>query len=182
MTDPRFTRTPVALALGGNQGDVARTFKRLMGRIERDPRYTILRRSDWIETDPVGGPAGQPRFLNGALTLEVKASPQELLASCQEWEAHFGRDRTDEVPDGPRPLDVDLLLFGSEVIASEGPLHLTVPHPRMRVRGFVLEPLSQIAADWVIPASQAGPQQTVAECLQAWRSASGAPQAEGSSR
>ena len=146
----RRERTRAALALGGNVGDVQRTFKRALARLERDPDITVLRRSDWFETDPVGGPVGQPKFWNGAVTLEVCCSPRELLERCQAIETHFGRDRGAEEADGPRPLDLDLLLFG-EVRIDEPDLQ--VPHPRLTERRFVLEPLVQVAADWVVPAA-----------------------------
>ncbi len=165
-------RTCAAIALGGNQGDVARTFKGALNRLQRDPRLTLLRRSDWLETEPVGGPPGQPRFWNGAITVEMQGSAQELLQICQDVEAHFGRERTREVPNGPRSLDLDLVLFGAEVIDRPD---LCVPHPRMRHRRFVLEPLAQIAGDWVVPASDGHPEQTVA---QLWKEQQGS-RAEG---
>lgn len=156
-------RSRAAIALGGNQGDVERTFKGALNRLQRDRRLTLLRRSDWFPTEPVGGPAGQPSFLNGAITVEMQGTAQDLLAICREVEEHFGRQRDAEVHHGPRPLDLDLLLFGDQVIDSP---ELNVPHPRLRERRFVLEPLAQIAGDWIIPASHGHAAQSVGACWQ----------------
>ncbi|MEZ5975551.1 MAG: 2-amino-4-hydroxy-6-hydroxymethyldihydropteridine diphosphokinase [Planctomycetota bacterium] len=153
-------RTLAALAIGGNLGDVERTFKGALARLDRAPGVTILRRSDWIRTAAEGGPAGQPEYLNGALLVETTLTAEALLELCQELERHFGRDRADGVRNGPRTLDLDVLWFGEQVRQGE-PLHL--PHPRLTQRRFVLEPLAQIAPDAVIP----GTGRTVAQHLAA---------------
>ncbi len=160
MTQSQPTpRVEAAIALGGNVGDVESTFRRALLRLDKKDGITLLRRSDWIETPAVGGPEGQPNFLNGAILVETKLSAQELLEACQEVETHFGRDRAGEEHWGPRTLDMDLLLYSDQTVASEG---LSVPHPRMAERRFVLEPLAQIAPAWQIP----GMGVSVEQCLE----------------
>jgi len=103
-----------------------------------------------LETEALvlpGQPAGSP-YLNGACVLETALSPRELLTLCLEIERSRGRDRHTEGRWGARTLDMDLLLFGDEVIHEPG---LEVPHPRMLERLFVLEPLAEIAGDWIVP-------------------------------
>ena len=92
------------------------------------------------ETDPVGPIVDQPRFLNGAVALETSLSARELLELLLEVEAEFGRTRTGP-PGGPRTLDLDLLLYGDAHLDEPG---LEVPHPRLRERSFVLEPLEEL--------------------------------------
>jgi 2-amino-4-hydroxy-6-hydroxymethyldihydropteridine diphosphokinase len=99
----------------------------------------VLAVSSLHETAPVGGPPGQPAFLNAVAELATTLGPHELLERLQEVEARHGRERT--VPDGPRTLDLDLLLFRGEAL--DGP-ELTLPHPRMWQRRFVMEPLAEI--------------------------------------
>ncbi|MFT4647009.1 MAG: dihydroneopterin aldolase/2-amino-4-hydroxy-6-hydroxymethyldihydropteridine diphosphokinase [Glaciecola sp.] len=152
------TRAQAAIALGGNMGDVESTFRRALLRLDKNPGITLLRRSDWIETVAVGGPVGQANFLNGAISLETTLAPSDLFAACQEVETHFGRDRSNEEHCGPRTLDLDILLYGDQSVAQED---LTIPHPRMTERRFVLEPLAQIVPDWIVPGADA----TVEECL-----------------
>ncbi len=151
MGDKQSTnRVQAALAIGGNLGDVERTFKRALAKLNRSPDLTVLRRSDWMANPAVGGPEGQPEYLNGALTVETILDPQELLALCLNIEGESGRERETGERNLARPLDLDVLLYGSQTIDSPG---LTIPHPRMLQRTFVLEPLAQIAPDWAIPGS-----------------------------
>lgn len=94
-----------------------------------------------FETEPVGF-RDQPWFLNLAIMVETPLSPRELLSLCQKTEEAMGRRRT--FRDAPRVVDLDILLYGNEVIAEPD---LVIPHPRMKERRFVLEPLAQIAPD-----------------------------------
>jgi 2-amino-4-hydroxy-6-hydroxymethyldihydropteridine diphosphokinase len=113
-----------------------------VGRLrELDP---ALRVSPVYETAPLGGPEGQDRFLNCVVRLECDLDAYELLAMAHEIEAAAGRVRT--VRNGPRTLDVDLLLFDDERIEET---ELVVPHPRMYERGFVLAPLEDLDASRV---------------------------------
>ena len=137
-----------AVAIGGNLGDVDRTFTRAVTRLESTPGVVVLRRSTWHRTEPVGGPTGQPTYLNGVLLIETTLDPNVLLSILQGIEIRLGRDRATEVPDGPRPLDLDLLWHGDTVADSDG---LRLPHPRFEERLFVLEPLLEICPDHMLP-------------------------------
>ena len=134
--------TQAAIALGSNLGDRAKHLRGALAALERAPEVTVLRRSSWHETPPVGGPAGQGLFLNGTALLETTLEPAELLALLQSIEASHGRERT--VRDGPRTLDLDLLWFDGVVSDEPG---LTLPHPRMEERSFVLAPLAEVAPE-----------------------------------
>lgn len=136
------------LALGSNLGDRAATLDAAVRRLRAEPGLRVLEVSEWYETDPVGGPPGQGPFLNAAAAVETDRPPEDLLALLHRIEHQFGRVRG--VKDGPRTLDLDLLLYGNRVIDTPG---LTVPHPRMHERAFVLVPLAMIATDVVHPVS-----------------------------
>ncbi|MFN2446405.1 MAG: 2-amino-4-hydroxy-6-hydroxymethyldihydropteridine diphosphokinase [Vicinamibacterales bacterium] len=133
----------VAVALGANLGDRAATLAWAVGRLRE--LLTDVGVSPWRDTEPVDAPA-QPRFLNGALVGRTSLSPQRLLEALQQIELDAGRERP--FPNAPRTLDLDLVLYGDVVVDEPG---LRVPHPRFRARRFVLEPLADIAPDWVDP-------------------------------
>ena len=103
--------------------------------------------SRWIDTEPVGY-ADQPRFLNGAALLRTALKPMELLHRLLHIELELGRDRSHGIAKGPRTVDLDLLLLDNAVCAGQ---RLTLPHPEMHRRRFVLEPLAEIAPDQVHP-------------------------------
>jgi 2-amino-4-hydroxy-6-hydroxymethyldihydropteridine diphosphokinase len=103
--------------------------------------------SSSYDTDPVGY-LDQPRFLNAALLLETSLDPTELMRALLEIEQAMGRDRVGSVAKGPRVIDLDLLLFGQAVVNTT---ELTLPHPEMMDRRFVLEPLAEIAPGMVHP-------------------------------
>ncbi len=105
-----------------------------------------IRASGVYETSPVGGPVGQPAFLNAVVAVSTLLSAEELLAQLMLIERQAGRARG--VLDGPRLLDLDLLLFGEQVIETS---RLHVPHPRLHQRRFVLEPLAELAPDLLHP-------------------------------
>ncbi len=135
---------PVAIALGSNLGDrqshLAFAVRRLSSML------TNVRVSSWRETAPVGVQP-QPSFLNGVVTgLVSQPSPRVLLTTLLDIERERGRERPNI--GAPRTLDLDLVLFGDEVVDEPG---LRVPHPRFRERLFVLEPLAEVARDWVDP-------------------------------
>jgi len=134
---------PVAIALGSNLGDREACLRAALEALR--PTIGSLRVSSFHETAPVGV-GQQPTFLNAAAVGETSLPPQALLATLLDIEKQFGRERP--YPGAPRTLDLDLILYGDEVI--ERP-DLIVPHPRFRERRFVLEPLSEIAADWRDP-------------------------------
>lgn len=134
------------LGLGSNLGDRERNLERALDQLSGTGRVHISRRSTWHETAPVGGPAGQGDYLNGACEIMTTLSPEELLERCQEIEAELGRVR--EERDGPRTIDIDILWYEGEV---RDELSLTLPHPRWEERAFVLAPLSEFAAEHVLP-------------------------------
>jgi 2-amino-4-hydroxy-6-hydroxymethyldihydropteridine diphosphokinase len=101
----------------------------------------VTRRSSLYSTEPVGY-ADQPRFVNAVVELETELSPWELLKGLMELEQEFGRDRSGGIENGPRTLDLDILLFGDLEISEPG---LEIPHPRLQERAFVLVPLNEIA-------------------------------------
>jgi len=116
--------------------------------VERLSGCQLLAQSRWQETVPIGGPAGQGAFLNGALLLECTISATELAGALQAIEAQLGRERA--IRWDARAIDIDLLLYGSEVIDSRD---LSVPHPRMSCRKFVLEPAAEIGGFMIDPIS-----------------------------
>jgi len=144
------------IALGSNLGDRRVNLDGAVAALRAHPAICVNRVSSWIETAPVGGPAGQPKFLNGAAELQTDLSPRELLTVLLAIEQQYGRTR--DVADGPRTLDLDLLLYDDFVLDEPD---LVLPHPRMAQRRFVLEPLAEIAPDFVHPVEH----QTVAQLL-----------------
>jgi 2-amino-4-hydroxy-6-hydroxymethyldihydropteridine diphosphokinase len=137
---------PVCLiGLGSNQGDRQEILNAAVARLGQC-RVEIVGRSMWHETSPIGGPPGQPRFLNGALTLETALPPHELLAALRQIEDQLGRRRT--TPWGPRTVDLDLLLYGDMTLDTPS---LVLPHPRLAFRRFVLEPAAEVAGAMLHP-------------------------------
>jgi 2-amino-4-hydroxy-6-hydroxymethyldihydropteridine diphosphokinase len=134
------------IALGSNLGDKAGTLLAAVRELNVIPAVHVNRLSTFHDTTPVGGPADQPRFLNAAAELSTTLSPVDLLAVLLAVEQKFGRVRSEK--NGPRTLDLDLLLYDDLVRASPDPI---VPHPRMAGRRFVLAPLAEIAAAVVVP-------------------------------
>ncbi len=109
----------------------------------------IAARSSLYSTAPVGL-ANQPRFLNAVVALQTDLAPRDLLAALLAIERDFGRDRAASVPNGPRTLDLDILLYGDLILSEPG---LEIPHPRLAQRAFVLVPLNEIAPDLRDPRS-----------------------------
>jgi 2-amino-4-hydroxy-6-hydroxymethyldihydropteridine diphosphokinase len=132
------------LSLGSNLGDREAHLLEALDRLEAAGIH-ILRRSSIYETEPQDLPH-QPWFLNIVVEVETELFPRLLLARAQAIELGMGRRR--EVSKGPRPIDIDILLFGSFII---GTRELQVPHPRMSERRFVLEPLAELAPDLLHP-------------------------------
>ncbi|KAA2285566.1 2-amino-4-hydroxy-6-hydroxymethyldihydropteridine diphosphokinase [Arenimonas fontis] len=135
------------VALGGNVGDVGTTFAEAVRAMDALPMTGVLRRSSVYRTPPWGDP-GQPSFLNAAVELRTRLPPAALLAHLLDIERRFGRDRSAERRWGPRTLDLDLLMQGDRPVELPG---LSLPHPRLHERAFVLVPLAEIAPDLVIP-------------------------------
>ena len=162
MGSVRQRRDPVvaAIALGSNLGDREAHLAAALRALEKASDIVVLRRSSWVETDPVGGPAGQGPYLNGAALVETRLHAGELLDELLRIEEKLGRQRVADERNAPRTMDLDLLLYGNETLDTP---ELTLPHPRMAERRFVLEPLAQLCPERSIP----GLERTVAECLEA---------------
>ena len=136
--------TKIAIALGSNLGD--REAHLAFGLSALPGFITNLKQSSWFDTAPAGVSPDQPRYLNGVVIGETALGARELLERLLQIEDAAGRTRPS--PMAPRTLDLDLILFGDKKIEEPG---LTVPHPRFRERLFVLEPLAEVAPDWIDP-------------------------------
>ena len=134
------------LAFGSNIGDRRAALCRAEALLCEGREIEIVKKSRLYETEAVGGPAGQPPFLNAVVELRTMLSPQQLLSRCRAIEEISGRERI--IRWGARTLDLDILSYGAEVIATP---YLTIPHPRLHERFFVLTPLAEIAPDWCHP-------------------------------
>lgn len=121
--------------------------RRAVDKLRALPDTTVVGLSTLRDTDPVGF-LDQPQFLNGVVELETALTPRTLLETLLELERVFGRDRSASPRQGPRTLDLDLLLYGNETISEPG---LEVPHPRLRERRFVLEPLAELDPTLEVP-------------------------------
>jgi len=130
------------IGLGANLGDRLGALERAVERLRTTPGIAVVAVSQWRETAAIGGPIGQPPFLNRAVRLRTSLSPPELLAALHTIEQGAGRRRG--VRWDARPLDLDLLLYDDVVLQSAD---LTVPHPRLAFRRFVLEPAAEIASE-----------------------------------
>ena len=140
-------REPITayIGLGSNLGDRADALRKAVRALEERDGIRVKKRSSVWETEPVGPP--QPRFLNAAVEVETTLGPRELLAACLDIEQQQGRVRTTDK--GPRSVDLDVLLYGQEIIADPD---LIVPHPELHQRPFVMVPLGEIAGDVHHPA------------------------------
>jgi 2-amino-4-hydroxy-6-hydroxymethyldihydropteridine diphosphokinase len=134
------------IGLGSNLGDREATIRAALERLAASPRIVVEAVSSLRETDPVGY-VDQPRFLNGAAALRTELQPRELLERLQQVERELGRDRSGP-RFGPRTIDLDLLLYGTEQIDENG---LEIPHPRLAERKFVLEPLAELDSALEVP-------------------------------
>lgn len=135
------------IALGSNLGERVGNLQSAIGLLRNAPGVSVVRTSSFVETLPVGGPADQPRFFNAALVLETELPPAAVLPALLSVEQQLGRIRGERC--GPRTIDLDLLLYDQQVVETP---ELTLPHPRMHLRRFVLAPAAEIAPDWRHPA------------------------------
>ena len=136
------------IALGSNLGDSRQIILDAIARLQNFSDAPILKSSLW-QTAPVNCPPDSPMFLNAVVSLVPRKSetPESLLQKLREVEKEFGR-RPKTILNEPRPLDVDLIVFGSETRDTP---ELILPHPRAHLRRFVLQPLSEIAPDLILP-------------------------------
>ncbi len=134
------------IALGANQGDCENAVRAAMQTLGAHPSARLIQTSPLHRTAPVGGPTGQGDFVNAAALLETRMSASQLLSWLLHIERDMGRQRTQRW--GSRVIDLDLLLFGDQVVAAGD---IEVPHPRMTFRRFVLEPAAQVAGEMKHP-------------------------------
>jgi len=143
-----FVTVPRAyVALGSNLGDRESTIREAVAALGAAEGVEVVSVSTLIETDPVGL-LDQPRFLNGVAAVDTELPPAELLGLLLEVERRFGRVREGVPAQGPRTLDLDLLLYGDASLDEPG---LRIPHARMHERAFVLGPLAELAPGLEIP-------------------------------
>jgi 2-amino-4-hydroxy-6-hydroxymethyldihydropteridine diphosphokinase len=135
------------VAVGANLGDREATIRAAAAALDAEPGVEVVAVSRLIETEPVGY-LDQPRFLNGALALETSLEPRALLDLLLAVERRFGREREGVPAQGPRTLDLDLLLYGDRQIDEPG---LRLPHPRLHERAFVLRPLAELDPSLEVP-------------------------------
>lgn len=133
------------IGLGANLNDPAAQVEYALAELDRLPGTRLLARSSLYASSPVGY-VDQPDFINAVAQVETELAPRVLLAALLDIEHRHGRERS--FRNAPRTLDLDLLLYGNAHFHEDG---LTLPHPRMHTRGFVLLPLLEIAPDVVIP-------------------------------
>jgi 2-amino-4-hydroxy-6-hydroxymethyldihydropteridine diphosphokinase len=136
--------TNCLIALGSNLGERANQLRRALGEISRLTGTRLVARSSWHETSPVGGPSHQELFLNAAALVQSSLQPESLLAELRRIETSLGRTTAERW--AARIIDLDLLIHGDAILQAP---QLTLPHPRMTYRRFVLEPAAEIAP-WLI--------------------------------
>ena len=144
---PRTFVSRAYVALGSNLGDRERTLLGAVAALAAETGVEVIAVSRLIDTEPVGL-LEQPRFLNGVVAVDTTLSARALLDLLLGIEQRFGRSREGVPAQGPRTLDLDLLLYGDAEIDEPG---LQVPHPRLQERAFVLEPLAELAPELEIP-------------------------------
>lgn len=142
---PEAVPVTAYIALGGNLGDPIGTQQSALEALDALPGIQLLKVSSYYRTAPVGL-AAQPDFINAVASLETTLSAPALLETLLDTERQFGRIR--QQLNGPRTLDLDLLLYGDLVCTTPT---LTLPHPRLHLRAFVLLPLAEIAPDLPLP-------------------------------
>ena len=167
----------VYIGMGGNLASWAGTPEATLAAaaLRMESLGRVAGRASLYLTEPVGF-AEQPRFVNAVVALETELKPRELLDGLLAIEQEFGRDRTAGFVNGPRTLDLDILLFGDLMVSEPG---LEIPHPRLAERAFVLIPLNEIAPQTMVP----GCGETVAQLVsQVSKARPGAPSLVGGSR
>lgn len=146
MSDDRFRPCVAYIGLGSNLHDPLEQINRALEALKRLPGTRFVKASKCYRSAPLG-PPGQPDYVNAVAAIETRLPPFELLTALQAIENAQGRVREGQRW-APRTLDLDLLVYGEETLATET---LTVPHPQMHLREFVLYPLFEIAPDLHIP-------------------------------
>ena len=153
MPELQIQDQTVIIALGSNLGDRWAALDLAVRKIE-NRIGAVVRRSTWIETEPLldpADPAPQPYFLNGVVLVSSSTGPEEIFSRLQAIEAELGRSREGARRWAPRTIDLDIIGIGSLVVEIPD---LVIPHPQMHLRSFVLEPLFEVWPDWVHPKLQ----------------------------
>ncbi len=127
------------IGIGSNLGNRRLNIKQAVTRLKKLEGTRLLKVSRIIETEPVGGPCGQPKFLNAAAKIDTRVDPHGLLRQLKRIEADMGRKKG--ARNGPRIMDLDILFYGGRTVRTKD---LTIPHPRVFERQFVLRPLSEV--------------------------------------
>lgn len=133
------------LGVGSNLGDRKKNLERAKVRVGQLAQTRFLRSSSVLETEPVGGPP-QGKYLNAVWEIETGLSPKQLKSELLRVESELGRRRSE--PNAPREIDLDILFYGDQIIQEE---KLTIPHPRLHERAFVLVPLMELAPEMMHP-------------------------------
>jgi 2-amino-4-hydroxy-6-hydroxymethyldihydropteridine diphosphokinase len=139
----------VYLALGANLGEREENIRSALAALDASEGVEVVRVSSFLENAAVGGPAGSPAYLNAAAEIMTTLGSHALLHRTLQIERDLGRVRVNKWE--PRTIDIDILLFGDQIISSQ---ELVVPHPLMHERRFVLQPLAEIAPEAVHPVLQ----------------------------
>ncbi len=134
------------LGLGSNLGDREAMLNAAVAAIDALPDVQLRKQSEWLRTQPIGGPTGQGEFLNGAALVDTTIAPLILLKELQQIEERLGRKPAERW--AARPIDIDILLYDREVLEME---MITLPHPRLTFRRFVLQPAAQVAPKMMHP-------------------------------
>ena len=147
----------VFIGLGSNLGDRLEHLFTAVRLLAAAPGIGVRQIAPIIETEPIGGPAGQAPYLNSVVEIETSLEPLALLDRCQAIERQLGRAPSPEHW-APRPIDLDLLCYEDRLMTDP---RLTIPHPRLHERWFVLEPFAQLAPSFIHPAQR----RSIAELL-----------------
>ncbi|MBC8376954.1 MAG: 2-amino-4-hydroxy-6-hydroxymethyldihydropteridine diphosphokinase [FCB group bacterium] len=150
--------TQVLISIGSNKQNPQHQIETAFLRLNQ--RFDNVRMSSLYLTEPVGG-IPQDSFINAAIRLDTQVSAHELLQFLMVLEHQAHRNRAQEISNGPRSLDLDIILFGDEILSESD---LVIPHPRFRDRRFVLEPMQVIAPEVIDPVSQKSISQLLDEC------------------
>lgn len=145
--------TRAVLALGANLGHRAATLHAAVDALGASAGITVDAVSTFVETAPVGSVPDQPDFLNAVVLVTTTLDPHALLAAAHAVEAGLGLDRSSKVPDGPRPIDVDVVSVEAVLLDEDG---LVLPHPRAHEREFVLAPWLELDPDAELPGPSGG--------------------------
>lgn len=147
------------IALGANLGDAQSTLRAVFDELAKLPNTRLISKSSLYRSPPFGENADGPDYINAVAKISTTLPPHQLLVELQKLEQKHGRER--HYQNAPRTLDLDILLYGDVVLSDE---YLTIPHPRMTERAFVLMPLAEIDKDLIWLSAQ-GQNNCVRECL-----------------